>query len=640
MRKVILLILIVLIFSSLSGCVGTIKDTTPPNTTSTNSIDTAVQGYTGVISATPVANDKIEVVFLPVVADSDSIAYVIRYDGQVTPTYIYGSGLKLTYPNRLKYTVKNLNSNTAYSLSVQARNIKSGVESTNTNIKTAQTFTNLTANFNGISELQHLNGVDGTTGIKVLWLPAEKKGYDTTPSDEIDALIYKITVINGSACTPNFINDPAAPAECEKKTLSATYSDRSLNVTGLKPNTKYYIQVRCVHNGYTQNSLNPSYKVEVNTNYLELTTFDSSGSSIPFNESSFLLSHASGLGGLTAVKANWDAAGGAFDHYRICYSQHVNGNSIGAFHSALPSGAGSIICQFINASSTDFTVAGLSNNTKYDFYFAICGNSICDNANRKEISNLQSISTTPNIAAFSGITSLIAAKSINTINQIDLNFNSPDVTNGAFSDFRIEYYGASPDNALVGVVNDALYVGPLGNLFYNPQSTSLNTITVTGTNVGTNYCFKLVPYLLGVDPVASTSNLIKCVIPTIIPPTSSDFSGFSNYLDTNACESDNNKITLEWTTPSNGVFDSYEIYYNASSGLTFPGLNFGTAKTDVRKIHIDYDPSKTTNTFTINNLDSSQRYTFGILTKYQPASGSAIYSNDNTQTINCKTNTP
>lgn len=642
MSRILIFIQISLLIIGLTGCVGTIKTANSANTKSSDSIDSAVQSYVGIYSATAVANDKIEILFPQIGSEADSIAYVIRYDGQVTPLYVNGSSLRPHWKNYLKYTIKGLNVNSSYALSVQARNIKTQAESTNNLVKTASTFSNLTANFMGISDLQNLSGIDGAKGIKVFWLPAEVKGYDVQPN-EIDPASYQITVIN-KKCGITLMNDATAPADCERKVFYASANDRSIIINGLTADTIYMVQVRCIHYGVSQNSANSSYKTETNTTYLEIRTFSEDSSSVPFSESSLVYSLPDGIAGSTSVKVKWNSALGAFDHYRIYYAP-TNGNTTSEFNSAIDHDPGCLVttvnsktfnCLFVNSTNVNATIAGLKNDTSYDFYFVICSSFSCDSSHRKVVPAIKVLSTSPSVARFSGIKTILAAKDLDNLNNVELNFNPADISTGAIYGYLIKFYGTSPFNMSPRIINDSSYDGPLGYLAFDKPANELTKITVTGVPIGIQSCFKVVPYILkqnGDKLEGDTSTTTPtCVTPVITAPTADQFKGFSNYADPFACDVANRSMTLSWISPTVGVFSKYEIFYSYTAGASDSSFNFTTLKSGTNRIEV----SSKTNTITITNLDPGYTYTFGILTKYQPAGGDVMFSDDNTQKLQCK----
>lgn len=621
------------------SCVGTIKEANTKNTKSASSTDITIENYSGIISAKAIANDKIEVEFPQVSGDSDSIAYVIRYDGQLTPTYIYGSGLSPNDKGTLKYTIKNLNTNASYTLSVQARNVKTEKESTNTTVKTSLTFNNLTANFLGINDIQNLVGIAGATGIKVLWQPAVKIGLDDPA--ENDAAYYQVTLIK---CKSEQMNLVDASSDCARKVLIISSEDRYAIISGLDPSTEYKVQVRCIQKGFLDNSNNPLYKTEQNTKYMAIKTLDSNSSNITFNESSFVLSLPAGQAGTSSIKANWETVKGkAFDHYRIYYTENSNSSfnidngNTNCTSSTIQSG---LNCLLSESDKSEALITGLKSGSTYFFKFVICTSVGCDSNHRKVSATKYTSKILPTIAQFNGITSINAAKNINSIDQVDLNFIKPDISNGGvYGDYKI-YWGTTPENTnnLINSDDTTFSILP-----YDPLTT--NKISIRGTRVGSTYCFKLLPFLQDTTsglPIFGNQTIVaKCITPTLQSPSRSDFPGFIN--TSQACDNGNKKITLKWKPPSIGIFSKYEIFYKSvaiDQENSFSLASSTRNGTDYNKISLAandliIDPDSGDITYTLYNFTNGYFYNFGILTMYQPAGSDALYSEVNVNTITC-----
>ena len=300
-----------------SGCVGTVKDADPITTKASSSTDSSVQDYPGINSATAISDSRVEISFPPVLGDSDNIAYVIRYGGQLLSTYVQAASLRPDYRGLLRYTVSGLQADSQYDFNVQARNISTGAESTNSSSKTARSFSNATARFSGITQARNLSGANGLNGIEVFWNEAEVRG-GTVNKDEIDPIEYQITVIDGTSLNPGNMND-ASFSEPVRKIFSVNPSKRSAIVNGLTQGRKYYVQVRAIHYGYSLNSSDSTYKLEQNTNYLEISTYSDDIANLDFDNSSFSTSFPEGAGGLYSLIGNWTSPVGNFDHYRIYY---------------------------------------------------------------------------------------------------------------------------------------------------------------------------------------------------------------------------------------------------------------------------------------------------------------------------------
>jgi hypothetical protein len=251
-------ILLILITIILGSCVGNIKSKTPISTKVSSALNAVLDNFQGLGSATAISNTKVELFFNPILVDIDKYTYIINYDGQEIPVYIAANSLQVDYRGLVKYTVTGLNPHQKYSFSVQVREITTQQESSN-NIKlSAITFANITADFVGISDVRNLSGSAGLNGIEVVWPEAQVTGTVLNKADG-DPVEYKITIIDSAFLSPGNMNDLSF-SEPLRKVVSAGGDQRSLVINGLKPNTKYFVQVRAIHYGHSANSANASYK--------------------------------------------------------------------------------------------------------------------------------------------------------------------------------------------------------------------------------------------------------------------------------------------------------------------------------------------------------------------------------------------
>lgn len=618
-----------------SSCVGTITDAD-----STKTVGAAGEGknkgieYNGIISAKAISNDKVEIYFPVAEGDPDNLAYVIRYDGQQIPLYIFGTSLRPDYRGQLKTTVKNLNIASSYVFSVQVRDIKTGLESSNSVNKLVKTFSNLTSNFDGITELRHLAGAAGTTGIEVHWNPAEVKG-TVINKDEIDPIEYKITIIDGSSLTPGSMNsaDFSAP---QRKIVSAASDKRKLTINGLIPDRKYYVQVRAIHHGTTLYGSDPNYKKEENSNYLEISTYSDDVGNIDFNDSSYQLSYPQGSGGLYSFRASWSAPVGNFDHYRIFYtvknSSNLNNFLNNQTQDALCQGSeaqdANVYCQYVSPSSTSVTLSELNPYLEYDALLVICLSSNCENGKRR-ISEVRSIKTAPPVAVFNGITSIDGATNLNELDRMKLNFSLPLFSTGNISGYNVKFYGSDPGSAPVNINEVGNASGlTIGN-YELLTSTSIEVIGIDPTSIS-NYCFKVVPFIVNLDgsiTEGDESTLpVMCRSPGITAPTVTQFGGFDSF----SCNSSNAEIILNWSTPSSGVYSHFEIYYQN----TLPDFSYGSAIDTNNTAYSRLLIGANLESFTLAGLQVGTTYRVGILTYFLSSDGVAR-SEFNTGFINC-----
>jgi hypothetical protein len=632
-------LILLLTIATFVGCVGTIEDANKSLSKAASSTDNVKLEYPGIISAVPISNDKVEVFFPQSEIDADNAAYVIRYDGLQIPIYVYATSLRPDYRGLLRYTIKGLFIDTNYSFSVQVRDVRKGVESNNTVLKQAKTFANLTANYDGISEVRNLSGDAGTTGIEVLWVQAETKG--GINKDEIDPIEYQVTVIDGSTLNPGSMNDTSF-SEPTRKVISAGADKRSVIINGLVSGRKYYMQVRAIHYGYTQYSADRNYQLEKNTRYLEISTYSDDMSNILFDDASFRLSLPAGSGGLYSISASWSTPEGNFDHYRLYYALQ-GATSITNYLSAED---GDIVCsgpETTNAAisclpaasdhNLNNLITGLQVNRTYDVVLAICTSMRCERAKRM-YSSIQSKTTTPAVADFQGIKSIDPAKNLSNLDQVTLNFDLPNFLSGNISGYVLRYYGADPSNSSPMSVNDSdvINLTGLGVLPYNVQTDT--SLTVTGIDPLSidQYCFMLVPFSYNVDGTKNfgdTSNVSpRCVLPSIKAPDKTQFPGIE--ASSSLCDAVNASVTLKWSAPTSGIFSNYEIFYvNDQASFSF-GAALDYATNSYSRIFLG--PTVTDYRFT--GLQSGTTYRFGVLTYYSSIDG-PIRSEYNTNFFSC-----
>lgn len=637
--KALFKIIFFIVLPILFGCVGTIEDANKSVSKAANSTDSIKLSYSGLIYVVPIAYDKAEIFFPQSELDADNTAYVIRYDGLQVPIYVYGTSLRPDYRGMLRYTVSGLRVDTVYTFSVQIRDVKTGVESNNTVAKQVKTFANLTANFNGISEVRNLSGDEGTTGIQVLWVPAEVKG--GINKDEVDPIEYQVTLVDGTALNPGSMNDTAF-SEPVRKVISAGADKRSVTISGLSPGKKYYVQVRAIHYGYTQNSADRNYMVEKNTKYLQISTYSDDMTSISFDDSTFVLGLPPGNGGLYSIAASWATPSGNFDHYRIYYTlngaasltNYLNADDGDAVCSGTETNNVNISClQVASNHNLNNLLTGLQVNKNYDVVLTICGSLRCERAKRIYSSVLSKV-TTPAVADFQGIKNIDPAKTISNLDHVVLNFDLPNFLSGNISGYVLRYYGSDPGNSSPMPVNDSDFTNltGLGVLPYNVQNDT--SITVTGIDpLSTDqYCFMLVPFSYNFDGSKNFGNTTgvvpKCILPSIKAPDKNQFIG----IDTTAsqCDAVSSSVTLKWNAPLSGIFSHYEIFYVNDQA----NFNFGSAVDYATNSYERFLVNSTVTDYRFTGLEPGKTYRFGVLTFYTSIDG-PIRSEYNTNSFSC-----
>lgn len=631
----------ILLVLGLSGCVGTVNDANPLTTHAQDSSnENQTIKYDGISSASPIANDKIEIFFPPASVDASKIAYVVRYDGLQVPIFVSALGLKPDYRGKLKYTVTGLLPDTLYSFNVQVIDLETGVESQCTEAKQAKTFANNTANFLGVSEVRHLQGAAGTRGVEVFWNPAQVKG-TIVSKNEIDPIEYQLTLIDGAELNPGNMNDNSFPNSV-RRVISVNPSNRSSVITGLKAEHKYYVQARAINYGYLANSGNTNYKVEQNTKYLEITTYSDDLGEIVFDSTLYNLSLPAGNSGFYSILANWGAPTGNFDHFRFYYaesgsadlSDYLNTQDVDTACQGSETLNPNISCVSVEATKSNKLLTGLKPNVQYDIALVVCASTGCEKLKRLT-GGILSKKTTPAVASFQGISSISYAQSLDEIDRIYLHFELPNFLSGGINGYLIRYFGSDPSNPDYVDINDPMATNNTG-LVVHPYDVLKDTeIAISGINSAStdSYCFVMIPFSYNNDGTKNLGDISgvtpKCVVPTIMGPTDSEFPGIKAIF----CDPIDRTLEIKWDLPAKGVYSNFELFYES----TYEQFLFGQAiewqTNNYERILIN--PSSTS--YTIFDLPGPATYWVGMLTFYNSIYG-PVRSKFNTNYFSCHIN--
>lgn len=618
------------------SCVGTIKSANPLSTKSISTKNSSIQDFPGITSVKAISDSAAELFFPPISGDTDEISYVIRYSGQLISTYIQASSLRPDYRGLLKVTVNNLKSDNLYDFNIQARNIKTGAESTNSAAKSAKTFSNATARFSGITQVRNLAGANGLSGVEVFWNEAEVRG-GIVSKDEIDPIEYRITLVNATSLSPGNMNDSSF-TEPNRKVFSIAPTKRSAIVNGLSQGTKYYVQVRAIHHGYSLNSSDTSYKVEENTNYLEITTYTEDLASLNFDTSSFVTTFPPGSSGLYSLNSQWAIPKGNFDHYRIYYaldgttniSSFLNASTTNSFCFGPELNDSNIKCEYVNFDKSSYQLTGLDPNKKYNIILAICLTAECPKSKRT-LSILRDHTTTPSVASFSGISSISPAKKLEELDKLFLNIADPDFTSGNISGLLIDYYGSDPTNPTPIPLNNSDFTNTseLSVDVFNYMNDRVISISGIDPTSASPYCFLVYPFTYNND---GSKNLFKsgltprCAVPTIEGPKLAEFTGIANF----SCNLATKEATIDWNSPSIGIYNKYELYFTKENIVFSFGSAIDPATTSYTKILLD----STQTSVRLTGLEPGATYKFGVLTRYQSIDG-VIRSEFNNEIKSC-----
>lgn len=558
---------IVLIFSS---CIGDIEDKNPDTTKSANDSGLVIP-FDGISSIHPIANDKVEIFFRPAPGEIENLTYVISHDKLFNPITFDAVNLTTDFKGELRVVVSNLEIDNNYTFNVEVKNNVTGALSMSGVSETIRTFSNLTANFNGVLNVRSPAGISGLDSLVVEWAPAEKIGVFTPYEQDPDQ--YVITVINGDMLNPGDMNNTIY-SEPLRMIYYADSTQLSQTVTGLEPDTPYYIQVRAMHHGYKDLGHMPSYKMEKNTKYIEASTLTDDLSAINVDLSDVRADIAPGIAGLQAIDLNWGNVVGAIDHFRVYY--HTFGEDTSPnfftymnrdnFCNGQESGNPNIYCKKIDFTSTYTRITDLAALTEYQFHVAICQNNFCDHPDLMFMP--VTAETSPNMAMFSGLIEVLPARSYLALDHLYLSIFEPNFESGIIDGLIVEVKAGSPGYAVDTYLNhplEDLNSGSLEVQYFEPGNTT--ELVVDGVNFLTSvpYCFSVFPYIFTNDGIEINRNpdVTRCATPTIAPPSPNEFSGIASLF----VDDISNSIFLNWDLPTGGIYDSFVVFIRADGGV-------------------------------------------------------------------------
>lgn len=668
MKKNILTVAILSLSIIVSSCVGTVKDKDAP---SSNILSKATGGaaasFEGLQMVNPVSHDKVELFFLPADGDPGDLTYEIYINNSPIPIKIGGRSLSTNASGFYYFAVTGLSLNSTYNFNMRV--VEAGAETESLKLDpskslNAKTFANETADFMGVSSLSLGAGEAGKNTINVKWVPAVTTGSSLNPRTK-DPIAYEISYISQVGGVRN-LNNPSYTGNDRVVIQTPTSistppqlsKEREFTITGLNPDTTYYIQVRAIHKAYVDyQNIDPLYKRELNTYFLKIKTL-ASGALFDFNSSLAYLTNPVGENGLTNLDVSWIPASGEFNHYRICYKQV-----------AIPGGA-EPIADYLNdsdldamlnnpasciqkaSSTTNLRISGLSTYAYYQVRVLACKTVSCESTARIKSDLLQKRIIT-NITPFTGILSIDNPNDETKLNEISLNFDAPVVSAGYLNRFKLFCYNSTMDSSPVEIQLDGSVSSATGksscdgiqSITSLPSSfsdfSSFNKITLRLPSVNGNarYCFSLLPsiYSTYLNQENIPSAIVKCFTPEIKTPNIQQFPGRSP-----VCSIAEKSISVAWPEPTGGLYSKYIILYREK--LT-PSDTFifgdavndyilsktNTAASSYRSIdNID----KSILGQTISNLVPGRTYSIGVLT-YLENGPNKIFSQYNLNTGDC-----
>ncbi|MFY7992963.1 MAG: fibronectin type III domain-containing protein [Bacteriovoracaceae bacterium] len=591
-------IFILLTLLALTGCVGTVKDLAVEDSQIFSKFDGT---FNGVVYGKAVSHSKVQLFFNPATGGSGEFSYVVYLDGNFNNSIaaLAASDVQINSEGYATMLVPGLpSSGKTYSFTVRAVDLATGEQDTNTKTVTVTTFDDVHPDFNGILKVENISGIAGQTQLKVSWNKAKAGavaggGFGGNPYDISSYVIYFATseqnVFNENIST---INDP---------------NQTQFTITGLNPNTTYYFAVRArdiqTPAKIEQNEIIKSAKTRSNQPiiFAGLTS-----ATIPTN-----------IFGYNQFIANWSHGTGSFDRYKIFFTTDPNLVIDPQTH---PSGQTVTITDLTAAPTAEVFVP--SPNTKYRVAMAACSDNACTEHAGSDV--VLEVTTSPPVAAFNGITGISPGEGSSLVDTMQLSWNPPDLTTGAYDGIRLYLVDGGVNTLLPVPAGAFVSTGPSGT-----------GATIRGLVEGSTYCFLAKAYVNDPNYPATPSYAggredsntnVRCLTLQYQQPVFLGVNSTCTNIGTNT-------FRVSWNAAS-GVFDSYSLYYRIGNSSQFLWSEALAGHPDYTMVTVN----ATQTSYFIPNLNPGQTYSVGVKTIFNHPNGVDIYRSNSNATASCTTN--
>ena len=539
------------------GCVGTIESSKTPTSDNLSPVS-GVLNFSGVQRVVAISDTRVEVYFPKATGGSGKYVYEV---------YV-GTDRVETYPDEVlqldsgfyQVMIKNLSIFSTVAIRVEARDAVLDAKSNNNKIENATTFSTEVCRFDGIVSVSNIPGESGKDSLKIKWVPAQmvSLGHEANP------ITYEVVLVKQgkSDGTGTAIEKDQMDSTNEGRYVYTIPWSDNLNeyiVRGLTADYKYLVRVRCIHQDSKTNLFYPQLRSELNNVTVQHATLNDDLSNLSTAGIGLSATNLPGQSGLMGVRVSWSEVQGAFDHFRVYFSQTTSAPQITP--ECDPAN-----CKKETYSSLNSIITGLQALTSYNLRLVICGSISCTTS---FLTDPISIKTEPNIAVFNGIREITMNYDPSEIGSVNLKFLLPDFTTGYGEKYQVE---VKIGDGVYSKIEDQL------DVFLN-ENYDINTATslrVSGIELGNTekYCFKI---KLKIGASTDTNTALSCLdVSTtsteskFIAPSKEDFAGligtdFNNYL------------IVRWKKPLSGFYSHYKLYISTVS-------DFAADKTTVENL--------------------------------------------------------
>ena len=616
--------LILLLSNFLVGCVGTVQDSTLPLTEIAAKPKGSIK-FGGIVTANPISQDKIEILFYPASGGTSKFYYTFYVGDKPLPYTFPSEVLTADYRGFLKVTIPGLEPAKTYILKGEAIDQETLDKDSNAVTFPVTTFANLVSDFIGITGVSNTPGIDGIDSINVRWTHARIDYTNITGGAVTDPKRYEIVAVDSDRLTPGDMDKTQFSGPDGRHVKIVDY-DPLLNesiLRGLKSNTKYFVRVRALHVSSIDDANQPYLRGEKNTNYLTISTLNSSLANVK-NLDTLAVSKNPGLAQSTSMLLTWQPITGVYDHLRIYYTRSPNPVSVETGALCVVKAETAVSCRKLPGTSLSTVVANLTAFQTYSVQLVACQNAECSVYKAGQI---KTGNTIPTFAGFNGIISVQIATNISEIGKIFLKVPLPDFNEGDFDGYII---GFKTDNGTNYIEVSEMANPPFTISNYNYRTDTTIEITGIDYKVGGLYCFTVYPFVYNEDGTknSSVNEIWKCNSPVITAPTARQFPGLTD----GTVQGFN--LMMSWSAPAGGIYEDYEIYLRKIPG-TFT-FTEATTTTDGGDLSIY---SKATVPFYAANYEFSNlspgTYKVGIISRFIFGSFGTYRSEDNVKLYTC-----
>jgi hypothetical protein len=634
-----------IILTLFTGCVGEVE-TSDQRAGSTDPAPTGQLSFMGISRLIPISDTRVEIYFPSAQGGSGLYVYEIYSDHLTSPIILSTDSLgNPDSRGEYRYMLKGLERLRSYKIKIDVKDKLSPAQFIQGETRTVSTFPFEVGRFDGLVSVMNMPGQAGKDSLRIRFVPAEISGslilqpWDPTTYELTVIDITKLNVTDMDVAGLN-INDGLWKFNFNSNSVVNEYV-----VRGLPSNTEFDLRLRVIHNSSVTDFFDPRRRGEMNNKYIRAKTLSDDLASINFNGTSFNISLPPGDLGLSTLNMTWDKAEGVFDHYRVYFSRPNTSLNLSqlpflCLPPLLTPSTSNAFCKKIDADEAFSYISGLQAYADYEVVLVLCQTSRCSSGTyltsgvESLFSEVRSIKTDPNLAQFSGITSLESSGLLQEIDLIKINFSIPDFTQGYFDGLRLKMKRSIDDSTVPEVIT--IDSAPIYHESYDFLKQGVIRLRGIDRTSLAPYCFTLYPFKESSTPgeiEEFPTGIWRCFVATIELPTNKQFQGFSEVF-----LSPGGYVNFQWVPPAQGAYSHYEIFIRHTPGeFDFSQAIAETMANNFTNYNRILIPKERGDSYSIMPLTDGN-YRFGILTLFYlitPENTTLLRSESNSGIFQC-----